>query len=300
MALGEKTLFSYRHGFHAGNHADILKHALFLAVIDYFEEKPGGFWLVDTHAGAGLYDLTGTWANKRAEYRDGIARLWDAAKPPAMIERYVRAIRQINADDSLKLYPGSPWLALQDLRTQDKVKLFELMDAEFDILRKNLAQYPGLPPRAVTAEARDGLAALKAILPPPTKRAVVLIDPSYEDKRDYRLVAEALEQAILRFPTGCYMVWYPRVNRREVEQLVRQLKRLKSTPAMTWLDVNMTVCKAPSDGHGLFGSGMFVINPPFRLAEQIKETLPWLTKTLAQDSTSRWELDTGQSKTTAR
>jgi 23S rRNA (adenine2030-N6)-methyltransferase len=293
-------LFSYRHGFHAGNHADILKHSVLLAVIDHFRDKPGGFWLIDTHAGAGLYDLRGTWANKNAEYTDGVARLWETKTAPPMIERYLKAIGQVNTDSALSLYPGSPWLALQDLRPQDKVKLFELLGAEFEMLRKNLAQYRGLPPRAVSADKSDGLAAIKAILPPPTKRAIVLIDPAYENKQDYRLVAQAVGEAIQRFPTGCYLVWYPRVNRREVEQMRRQLQRLKAIPTLTWLDVNLTVCKSPKDGHGLFGSGMFVINPPFRLNQQLKETLPWLTKILAQDSTARWELETGRRKSEPR
>uniref|UniRef100_UPI0040480DE5 23S rRNA (adenine(2030)-N(6))-methyltransferase RlmJ n=1 Tax=Orrella sp. TaxID=1921583 RepID=UPI0040480DE5 len=290
-------MFSYRHGFHAGNHADILKHMLFLEVIAHFQQKDAGFWVVDTHAGAGLYDLTGVWANKRAEYQDGIARIWDLADAPPMVQRYKEAIAKLNPDNTLTLYPGSPWLALQSLRAQDKVKLYEQLSAEFDVLRKNLAQYPGLPPRAVTAEQHDGYAGLKSILPPASKRAVTLIDPSYEDKRDYRFVAEAMAQAIQRFPTGCYLIWYPRVNRREVEQLVRQLKRLKSLQPLTWLDVNMTVCKAPPDGHGLFGSGMFIVNPPFRLGQQIRETLPWLTPILAQDTTARWQLEAGTSPT---
>lgn len=268
---------------------------LLLEVIAHFQQKDAGFWLIDTHAGAGLYDLGGVWANKRAEYQDGIARLWGLTDAPPMVQRYLAAIAKLNPASTLTFYPGSPWLVLQGLRAQDKVKLFEHLGAEFDVLRKNLAQYPGLPPRAVSAEQRDGYAGLKSLLPPATKRAITLIDPSYEDKRDYRFVVQAMTQAIQRFPTGCYLIWYPRVNRREVEQMVRQLKRLKATPALTWLDVNLTVCKAPPDGHGLFGSGLFMVNPPFRLGQQIRETLPWLTPILAQDKTARWQLEAGTS-----
>ena len=281
-------MFSYRHGFHAGNHADVLKHTVFLAVLDYFQQKDAGLWVIDTHAGAGLYDLRGEWANKKEEYLEGIGRLWQGQGLPPMIARYVKAIEELNTSGELALYPGSPWLALMNLRGQDRLKLFELMNAEFSVLQKNLSQQGHLPPRVLQSQQTDGFAALKALLPPASRRAVTLIDPPYEDKQDYRHVLQAVKEAIKRFPTGTYLIWYPRVNRLEAQQLPRRLGQLP----VPWLDVEMTVCKPPSDSHGLFGSGMFVINPPFTLEESLRKTMPWLTQKLATDSTARWELST--------
>jgi 23S rRNA (adenine2030-N6)-methyltransferase len=281
-------LFSYRHGFHAGNHADVLKHSVFLAVLDYFQQKDAGVWVIDTHAGAGLYDLRGEWANKKAEYLEGIARLWQGQGLPPMIARYVKAIEELNTSGELALYPGSPWLALMSLRGQDRLKLFELMNAEFSVLQKNLSQQGHLPPRVLQSQQTDGFAALKALLPPTSRRAITLIDPPYEDKQDYRHVLQAVKEAIKRFPTGTYLVWYPRVNRLEAQQLPRRLSQVP----VPWLDVEMTVSKPSSDAHGLFGSGMFVINPPFTLEESLRKTMPWLTKKLAADNTARWELKT--------
>ena len=284
-----RNLFSYRHGFHAGNHADVLKHSVFLAVLDYFQQKDAGLWVIDTHAGAGLYDLRGDWANKKEEYLQGIGRLWQGQGLPPMVARYLKAIEELNTSGELALYPGSPWLALMSLRGQDRLKLFELMNAEFSVLQKNLAQQGHLPPRVLQSQQSDGFAALKALLPPASRRAVTLIDPPYEDKQDYRHVLEAVKESIKRFPTGTYLIWYPRVNRLEAQQLPRRLGQLP----VAWLDVEMTVCKPPADSHGLFGSGMFVINPPFTLEDSLRKTMPWLTKTLAADSTAKWEIRTG-------
>ncbi|MCD8505209.1 MAG: 23S rRNA (adenine(2030)-N(6))-methyltransferase RlmJ [Burkholderiaceae bacterium] len=287
-------MFSYRHGFHAGNHADVLKHCVLLGVLNYFKQKETGFVFVDTHAGAGLYDLTGKWANTRSEYADGIGRLWSANQAPELVTHYLAEIKELNPNGELSLYPGSPWLALQTIRTQDRLRLFELLAAEADVLAHNLAQQRRLAPRAIKLEVRDGFAALKSVLPPPTRRALVLIDPAYENKQDYRSVVQTIKDALTRFSTGCYLVWYPRVNRLQVEQMLKQLQHL---PGIEWLQAELTVSKAPVDQHGLFGSGLLVINPPYTLYKQLSTALPWLAKELAQDSHAGWKLRSSSHKT---
>lgn len=307
-------MFSYRHGFHAGNHADVLKHTILALILDYYRGKDTPFWAIDTHAGAGLYDLSGGWANTKSEYVDGVGRIWQgtrqnkpadntishggthssepAGEPlPAALEPWMQILRALNPDGELRYYPGSPWIWLHAWRKQDKLKLIEQLSVEADVLRRNLAQVRDLPPRSVQVLEQDGFESLKGFLPPPARRAIVLVDPSYEDKRDYHRVTEMLKDAVTRFPTGCYMVWYPRVSRLQVEQMRKQLRRLSSGP---WVDIEMTISKAPADGHGLFGSGCFVVNPPYTLQARMRAAMPWLTQTLALDSSARWSIESGE------
>ncbi len=282
----EERLFSYRHGFHAGNHADVLKHCVLVSVFEYLRQKDGGIVFVDTHAGAGLYDLRGQWANKRGEYLQGIGRIYEQTDAPELVEPYLRLIREMN-DSELVLYPGSPWVALELARSQDRLRFFELLGAEAEVLAHNLSQQKRLLPRAIKLEQRDGFAALKSVLPPPSRRALVLIDPAYENKQDYRAVVETLKDAVNRFATGCYMLWYPRVNRMHVEQMQRQVKKIPNTK---WLQVELVVSKAPQDQHGLFGSGLLIINPPYGLSTQLKKGLPWLLDKLRVDRHAHWSV----------
>jgi 23S rRNA (adenine2030-N6)-methyltransferase len=281
-------LFSYRHGFHAGNHADVLKHIVLTHILQYYNQKETPYWFVDLHAGAGLYDLGGEWAQKKGEYLDGIARVWDAKSRPPAVMQYLDVIKELNPDGELRIYPGSPWLALQACRTQDKLRLFEMHPNEADILRQNLDQRASRVPRQTAVFGDDGFAGLKGHIPPPTRRAIVLIDPSYEDKQDYRRVIETLKDAMLRFPTGCYVVWYPQIQRREAQELPRQLEKISGK---NWTHVSVSVQKPSPDGLGLHGSGMFVINPPYTLTAAMKETLPWLVKILGQDERAHYKLD---------
>lgn len=283
-------MFSYRHGFHAGNHADVLKHTVLAQVVKHFRLKDAPFWAIDTHAGAGIYDLAGQWANTRGEYADGVARVWLQPDLPAACEPWMLMLQKLNPDSQLRFYPGSPWVWLDDWRAQDRLKLIEQLPAEAEVLRRNLAQRRELPPRSVQVLEQDGFDSLRAMLPPPVRRAIVLMDPSYEDKRDYRRVVESLRDAMLRFPTGCYIVWYPRVSRLQVDQMLRQLRNLAP---QAWLDIQLTVRRPPADGHGLFGSGCFLINPPFTLADSMRSAMPWLTKKLALDDTARWSIEQG-------
>lgn len=281
-------MFSYRHGFHAGNHADVLKHMVLKQIIDYYNQKDVPYWYVDLHAGAGLYDLGGQWAQKKSEFAEGVGKIWDIKKCPPFVRDYLDVIRELNPDGQLRIYPGSPWITLEHCREIDKLRLFEMHPSEADVLQRNLEQRGSRTLKQTTLYATDGFAGLKAHIPPPTRRAIVLIDPSYEDKKDYRRVIDTIKDALQRFPTGCYAVWYPLVQRREAQELPRQLEKLG---AKTWVNASLTVKRGSPDGLGLHGSGMFVMNPPWTLAAGLSEAMPWLAKALAQDERATFTLD---------
>ncbi len=273
-------MFSYRHAFHAGNHADVLKHAILVHVLDHFNQKPAPYWIIDTHAGAGIYDLDDEWAQKKAEFSEGVARLAAGSPPPQLIARYQEAIAAFNDPGRLQRYPGSPWLALEAMRDDDRLRLFELHPSEIDVLKRNLARHERGRSRQVTVTQSDGYDGIKALLPPPTRRGMVLIDPSYEDKLDYRRSLTAIQEGLKRFATGCFVLWYPLVQRREVQTMTRALEKLD----VVWVHAALQVCRPASDGFGLHGSGMFVINPPWTLHDGLADALPWLTQTLGQDA----------------
>ncbi|MGE8635103.1 MAG: 23S rRNA (adenine(2030)-N(6))-methyltransferase RlmJ, partial [Achromobacter piechaudii] len=191
-------MFSYRHAFHAGNHADVLKHAILVHTLDYFNKKDAPYWVVDTHAGAGLYNLESDWANKTSEFEDGIGRLWDAKDLPPLLADYVARIRDYNTNGRLKRYPGSPWLALDVMRPSDRLRLFEMHPTEIDTLVVNLEHQGRTAQRQTTIYGDDGFEGVKALLPPPTRRGMVLIDPSYEDKHDYRRTLITVKECVKR------------------------------------------------------------------------------------------------------
>src|SRR5690606_11255593 len=190
-----RAMFSYRHGFHAGNHADVLKHLVLVQVLAHMRLKDKPFWYVDTHAGAARYDLGHPATARHAEYRTGIARLWDRTQLPAAVEAYVAEVRRLNPDGRLRHYPGSPQIALQVLRPTDRLRLFEKHTTEFRVLQRQV-EGEG---RRVLAQAADGFEAIEGVLPPPPRRGMVLIDPSYEDKDDYRRARRALAEGLRRF-----------------------------------------------------------------------------------------------------
>ena len=271
-------MLSYRHAFHAGNHADVLKHTVLLQLLKHLSAKDKPFWAIDTHAGAGLYALDEGYAKQLAEYRDGIARLWGRSDLPEPLAEYVAAVGAVNADGRLRHYPGSPWLLWKHLRDTDKLHLFELHSTDARLLQQNFADAG----KQVQIRADDGLAGLKALLPPAPRRSLVLVDPSYEDKRDYVRVHQTLRDALERFATGVYAVWYPCLQRSETRDLPEKLKRL---PAKGWLQVELCVRGREPDenGHvGMYGSGLVILNPPWMLHDTLKEMLPWLRDELAQ------------------
>ena len=270
-------MLSYRHAFHAGNHADVLKHWMFSLVLDYFNQKDKPYWVVDTHAGAGLYRLDSSVANKTAEYVDGILRL-QQSQAPEPFQVYLEAVAAANKDQT-KLYPGSPWLASHLINPVDKLRLFELHPADAALLEQQFAAQK----RQIAIQQKDGFVGIKACLPPPTKRGIVLIDPPYEVKDDYSRVVDCIKDSLKRFATGTYLIWYPRLQRPEPQQMIDRLRSLDTD----YLHVTLDVQKPAADGFGMHGSGMWVINPPWTLRQSIKPHLDWLAKTLAQDATAR-------------
>lgn len=277
-------MLSYRHAFHAGNHADVLKHLVLVQVLQYLNHKDKPWWYVDTHAGAGIYDLDSDYARKNAEHDSGIVRLWGRTDLPAAVADYVDVVRGLNADGRLRLYPGSPWIASRLMRPQDRLRLFELHSTDVGLLRRSFAELG----RQVRIEAADGFEGLKAVLPPPPRRALTLIDPAYEVKTDYRQVVTALKAGMARFATGIYIVWYPLLPRHEARELPEKLKRL---PGMRWMNLTLSVRAPSAEGYGMHGSGLFMINPPWSLADTLGEVLPWLAGVLGQDDTANYGLD---------
>ena len=281
-------MLSYRHAFHAGNHADVLKHFIEVQLLRYLAQKDKPFWYIDTHAGAGCYELDSGYAAQNAEYRSGIALLWDRDDLPAPLADYVALVKRINPDGQMKLYPGSPLVALELLREQDRMRLFELHPTDSEILQQNFAGNTDGHGSQVLIQAADGFGALKALLPPPPRRALVLIDPPYEDKQDYQRVVSALRDGLKRFASGVYAVWYPQLQRAEARQLPEQLKQL---PVKSWLNVALSVQEPGEDGFGMHGSGMFILNPPWLLHGVLQEVMPYLVKVLGQNGEGSFVLE---------
>ena len=277
-------MLSYRHAFHAGNHADVLKHTIELMLLRYLNQKDKPWWYVDSHAGAGCYELTSGYAAKNAEYESGIARLWSRTDLPPAVADYVELVKSLNPDGQLRLYPGSPLIALQAMRADDRLRLFELHPSDSKLLQENFAD---AGKRAVIQQT-DGFAGLKSVLPPPPRRALVLIDPPFEDKSDYQTVISALQEALKRFATGIYAIWYPHLQRHEVNELTARLKNL---PVKSWLHAGINVQTPSTDGFGMHGSSMFILNPPWTLEQDLRGVLPWLTPVLAQDAGASYILD---------
>lgn len=282
-------MFSYRHAFHAGNHADVLKHVVLVQLLRHLATKDTPFWVIDTHAGAGIYALEGEWASKRNEFADGIGRLWPRADAPPPVADYLALVRELNSDGTLRHYPGSPYIALRHLRAQDRLRVFELHGNESKALTQNIAEAGRAAVRQTIVHAADGFAVLRSLLPPPPRRALILIDPSYEDKQDYARVLATLRDGLTRFATGCYAVWIPQVQRREPGELIRKLTRM---PGLRWLHAGLTVRHPAPDGLGLHGSELFVVNPPWTLHAALSASLPWLADALRQDGGARWTLAT--------
>jgi 23S rRNA (adenine2030-N6)-methyltransferase len=284
-------MFSYRHAFHAGSHADILKHFTLIHLVEYLQEKPGALTIVDTHAGAGIYSLKDGFAAISKEAEGGIVRLLkfveDGNPISESIQRYLELIQAENNQGSLDTYPGSPFILARLLRPQDRLKLFELHPKEIDILRHNIGELKQA--KQIDIYAEDSFARLKGLLPPPSRRGLVLIDPSYEDKQDYRYLETALEEALQRFATGCYAIWYPILSRRESAALPDRLKKIAINHQRSWLHTELRVENAPGERR-LQASGMFIINPPWTLEKQLAEALPLFTKALGIGSGAQFLL----------
>ena len=295
-------MFSYRHAFHAGNHADVLKHIVLLAVLRYMTQKDTALNVFDSHAGAGLYRLDGDYAKTSAEAAEGFLKLI-ANKPkeafaPA-IQDYVEMVAGFNNGGTWSVYPGSPFIIQSLLHGRDKLKLFELHPTDTKTLTANIAQLEA--GRQVMILREDGFEGLKKFLPPPSRRALVLCDPSYEVKHDYARVQAMIADAMLRFPTGTYAVWYPIIPRPEAHDVPKKLKTLANKSGKSWLSVSLTVknSKLIQDAEGeiirpgLPASGMFLINPPHNLKALLKDAMPQLVASLGQDQHAAFTLESG-------
>jgi len=280
-------MLAYRHAFHAGNHADVLKHTVLAQVLQHMNLKEKGWRYVDTHAGAGGYSLQGDYAQKKAEYAQGIARLWDRDDLPEALVLLRDLVRGFNAGPELRQYPGSPAIAHALMREQDQLRLFEMHPTDFKILADYLGTEPG-----VEVKMADGYACLKSTLPPPTRRGVVLIDPPYEIKTDYVRVLGALREALERFADAVVIVWLPQLQRVEAAQLPQRLKAAADAGAKKgWLHARLTVAQADARGFGMLGSSVFVANPPHTLHGALQPVLPFLAQVLAQFDGARSALD---------
>ena len=287
-------MFSYRHAFHAGNHADVLKHTILIATVQYLTQKEAALTVLDTHGGAGLYRLDGDYASKSGEAEDGILRL-AAAKESELapvLQNYMQMVRSFNQGNAIRNYPGSPFITQALLRGHDRLKAFELHPTDMRSLTGNMAQLEVRRQVAILHE--DGFEGVKKFLPPPSRRALLLCDPSYELKTDYGRVLDMAADGLKRFPTGTYAVWYPIIPRPEAHDLPKRLKTMATKAGKSWLHATLTVkSNKTSERGGLPASGMFLINPPFNLKDQLKPAMPQLVKLLGQDSNAGFTLESG-------
>jgi len=284
-------MLAYRHAFHAGNHADVLKHLVLAQVLLRMAAKDKPFSVIDTHAGAGGYSLESRYAQQNAEAATGIERLWSRDDLPAALAHYVGLVRTFNGDTGrLEQYPGSPAIANLLLRPTDPLHCFELHPTDERILRA----YLGSRPHSKVTMG-DGFAALAHELPPPSRRGVVLIDPPYELKADYTRTLAAVRDALTRFATGVVLVWVPQLVTVESRELPRRLLNAAASAhgaTKGALHARLTVAEADARGFGLIGSSMVVINPPHGLADTLREVLPYLVKVLGQFDGASFLLDT--------
>jgi 23S rRNA (adenine2030-N6)-methyltransferase len=275
-------MLSYRHGFHAGNFADVLKHTVLVHTLEYMTQKDKPLRIIDTHAGAGVYKLNGPQAQKNREFDNGIGHLWSSEQTPAAIARLVELVRTVNSGEQLQLYPGSPLITQTLMRPIDRLFLHELHPADFQFLRDCMRD-----DKRIKVEHEDGFAGLQALLPPSERRALVLLDPSYEVKSDYQLLIKQLLQAYKRFATGTYAIWYPVVLRQRIDEMELALKKsgIKNIQLMEF------GLQSDNPEYGMTASGMIVINPPWTLWGAMEEALPWLVENLSENDSGFYRLE---------
>ncbi|PWY56340.1 23S rRNA (adenine(2030)-N(6))-methyltransferase RlmJ [Legionella qingyii] len=257
-------MLSYQHGYHAGNFADVIKHIALTHLLNYLTRKDKALLYLETHSGKGLYDLKNKQAEKTQEYKQGIQLIWSNRNTlPSVFQNYLQLINQLNSTDSLRYYPGSPFLAINTLRMQDRMYFCELHPREFEALSQLQRMN-----KKVHFSNTDGIAAMKALLPPPEKRGLVFIDPSFEIKEEYKEIPLAIKQAYSRFATGVFCLWYPLVDKKLTDKLNKGMKEINAKNALR-IEFNLT--STPMEG--MSGCGLWIINPPFTLAEEMKTVL---------------------------
>lgn len=269
-------MLSYRHAFHAGNFADVLKHSVLTLVLEYMTRKDKGFTYIDTHSGAGMYQLEDEYAQKTGEFKNGIGKLINNSDLPQALVPYIEIISSLN-NDELSLYPGSPGIAKQFTRRQDSVHLFELHPTDIQHLTDFCQRW-----NKSHVKQEDGYQGLLGLLPPPSRRAVVLMDPPYELKEDYVKAVKTLIKAYQKFATGTYILWYPVVKRDLVDQMQQSFM---NSEVKNILQVEF--CLEPdTTEYGMTGTGLFIINPPWQLNAQLSEIMPYLKSSLGDSGSS--------------
>jgi 23S rRNA (adenine2030-N6)-methyltransferase len=282
---------NYRHAFHAGGFADVIKHIVLTRILTYLQEKPAPFRVLDTHAGAGLYDLTSEEARRGGEWLTGIARLMQARfsdKALPLLTPYLDIVRAFNPPGELKAYPGSPLIARALLRPQDRLTACEVEPRT----RKSLIDGLRRDTQARVVDL-DGWTALPAFVPPNERRGLVLIDPPFEAKNEFERLADGFAEAFAKWPTGSYLIWYPVKSRRITDGLAQHVAGIAaaSKPAGKCLRLEFSV--APQEaGSGLASTGLLIVNPPWTLAAELKAILPELEKPLGQGGAGRFRLET--------
>lgn len=271
-------MLSYRHAYHAGNFADVLKHTTIITILRHLCEKPGPIHYIDTHAGAGKYRLDSDMALKTTEFEHGIARLWQATDLPAELQDYVSQVKSIN-HGKLLFYPGSPLFAAHCLRKQDKLHLCELHTTDYPLLRQTFAQ-----DRRTTCYPEDGYQRSLALVPPISKRGLIVIDPSYEVKSEYHQVTTHLKALHKKFSTGVFALWYPIIDSSRRDELKRVLRNA-GIKRIHLFELGLTHDHSVP---GMSGSGMIIINPPWQLRERLELNLAWLTEHCFTDTPSYW------------
>ena len=264
-------MLSYRHSYHAGNHADVLKHIVLTLCINSLKEKEKPFLYLDTHSGAGRYLLQSEHAEKTGEYLSGINLIWQQSETPELLNTYLSVLKRYNPFDNLKYYLGSPLIAKQLLREQDKINLTELHPTDYPLLRQEFSK-----DKRARVLREDGFSQLKSKLPPESRRGIVLIDPSYEIKDDYQKIPKALLEAYKRFATGIYLIWYPVVSRTQTQKMIDEIVNL----GIKKISQFEFAIKPDNNQKGMTASGMIVINPPWKLQQQMQTIMPWLKNTL--------------------
>ena len=281
---------NYRHAFHAGSFADVIKHIVLVRILLYLQEKPAAFRVIDTHAGAGLYDLTGDEAQRSGEWLTGIARVRQARfteQAAALITPYLDIVRAFNDSGELKTYPGSPLITRALLRPQDRLTACELAP----LPRKQLIDALRRDEQARVVDL-DGWVALPAFVPPNERRGLVLIDPPFEAKDEFAVLADRFAAAYAKWPTGIYLIWYPAKSRRATDELAQQVAAtaLNAKPQGKVMRIEFSVAPQTAD-EGLASTGLLVVNAPWTLQDELKLLLPELQKPLGQGGAARFRID---------
>ncbi len=263
-------MLSYRHHFHAGNYSDVFKHISLILILNAMKRKNTPMLYLDTHSGAGLYDLLSPEAQKIGEHQQGVLKVWNREDLPAVIQPYAELLHRMNPSGTLSLYPGSPWIAHHLLDQNDRIVLNELHSSDMPILTDLVRPF-----RNMRVYHQDGLQQVNALLPPPEKRGLIFIDPSYEIKSDYESVAQTLIKVHKKFAHGVYAIWYPLLKSGIQNNLLDPLKH-------SGIEHQCIIeCKANVDKEArMYGSGMLIINPPYQVDTQIKEAVKWLQKVI--------------------